>query len=94
MRRGPSRKLPVTLGRILRVKQTVCSAFPVLFARPLATIFNIGFDAGFAAGTHRAIESISLNNTFMNLGSAKRLPRTANILPSTALKTIEVRPPC
>jgi hypothetical protein len=68
MTRGPSRILPVTLGRILRARRKVHSASQALIGRLKQAPFNIEFSAGLAIGR---IES--LNHCFaMTVSTADR----------------------
>jgi hypothetical protein len=94
MTRGPSPILLITLGRIPRSTQTIYSAFSTLLAWSRDTIFKIGLATGFAGSTYQAVETVPRDDAFMNLGSAERLLRPADMLASAALVTIEVGSPC
>lgn len=87
MTRGPSPILPIAPGHILQSKQTIHSDFPTLLARSRDIIFTIGFAA--AGWTYQAVETARRNHFFMNLGSAARPTRVANILGSATFITIE-----
>jgi hypothetical protein len=84
MTRGPSPVLPITPSHILQSKQTIHSDFPTLLARLRDTI---GLAA--AGWTYQAVETVRRNRLFMNLGSAARPTRVANILGSATFITIE-----
>jgi hypothetical protein len=94
MTRGPRPMLPITLGRILQPRQTICSAFSTLLTWSRDTISKAWLTAGFAGWTYQAVETVPCDRAFMDLGSAERLLRPANMLASTALLTIEVGSPC
>jgi hypothetical protein len=94
MTRGPSPIPQITLGHILHSKQTIHSTFSTLLVRSRDAILRLGLAVRFAGWTYQAVETLRLNHAFMNIGSAERSPRTANILASATLITIEVGSPC